>query len=90
MKRSSGPRKKASDLSESVHQQINMYAIAAAAAGEGVLALAQPSEAKIVYTPAHKQLPINSPFYLDLNHDRINDFKFFLGWFTHSGNRLSS
>jgi hypothetical protein len=36
MKRSSGPRKTASDLSESVHQQLNMHAIAAAAAGVGV------------------------------------------------------
>jgi hypothetical protein len=61
MKRSSGPRKTASDLSESVHQQINMYAIAAAAAGVGVLAFAQPSEAKIVYPPAHKQLPSIHP-----------------------------
>jgi hypothetical protein len=83
MKRSSGPRKTA-NLSESIHQQLNMYAIAAAAAGVGV-ALAQPSEAKVVYTPAHKYLPIHRPFYLDLNHDRINDFKFVLDWFTTSG-----
>jgi hypothetical protein len=61
-----------------------MYAIAATAAGVGV-ALAQPSEAKIVYSPAHKHLPIHLPFYLDLNHDRINDFKFVLDWFTTSG-----
>ena len=47
--------------------------------------LAQPSEAKIVYTRAHKHLPIHLPFYLDLYHDRINDFKFVLDWFTTSG-----
>ena len=41
-------RKTASNLSESVHKQLNMYAIAAGAAGVGLLALAQPSEAKIV------------------------------------------
>jgi hypothetical protein len=47
MKRSSGPRKTA-NLSESVHQHLNMYAIAAGAAGVGMLALAPRSEAKIV------------------------------------------
>jgi hypothetical protein len=54
MKHSSGPRKTA-NLSESVHQQLNMYGVAAGAAGVGMLALAQPSEAKIVYTPANVQ-----------------------------------
>jgi hypothetical protein len=49
MKRSSGPRKTA-NFSRSIHQQLNMYALAAGAAGVGVLALAQPAEAKIVYT----------------------------------------
>jgi hypothetical protein len=37
-------------LSESLHHQLNMYAISACAAGVGMLALAQPAEAKIVYT----------------------------------------
>jgi len=51
-----------------------MYALAASAAGVGVLALAQPAEAKIIYTPADESIgPIT---YLDLNHDGINDFKF--------------
>jgi hypothetical protein len=66
-------------LSDSVQRRLNSYALAAGAAGVGVLALAQTTQAKIVYTAAHKQLPINKAFYLDLNHDRINDFKFFLG-----------
>jgi hypothetical protein len=58
MKASPLPRKTA-NLSESIHQQLSMYALAAGAAGVGMLALAQSSEAKIVYTPAHKQLPLN-------------------------------
>jgi hypothetical protein len=47
MKRSSGLRKTA-DLSVSIHQQLNMYALAAGAAGVGVLALAQPSEPQTI------------------------------------------
>ena len=75
MKRSSGPRKIPFNLSESVHQQLNMYAIAAGAAGVGMLALAQSAEAKIVYTPAHIKLAPNHNFLLDLNHDGIKDFE---------------
>jgi hypothetical protein len=51
-----------------------MYALAANAAGLGMLALAQPAEAKIVYTPANVILHRNSVFNLDLNHDGITDF----------------
>jgi hypothetical protein len=73
MKRSHRPRKTA-DLTEPVHHQLNMYAIAAGAAGVGVLALAQPVEAKIVYTPAHRVIGPDSSYLLDLNHDGITDF----------------
>ena len=51
------PPKTPSKLSDSVHHQLSLYALAASAAGVGVLALAQPADAKIVYTPAHKWLP---------------------------------
>ena len=71
MKPSLQPRKKV-NLSDSVHRQLNMYALAASAAGVSLLALAQPVEAKIVYTPAH--VIISKPFPLDLNHDGIVDF----------------
>jgi len=64
----------AAELPDSVHHQLRMYALAASAAGVGVVALAQPAEAKIIYTPADESIgPIT---YLDLNHDGINDFKF--------------
>jgi hypothetical protein len=49
MKRSPRPRKTA-DLSDSVHRQLNLYALAAGAAGVGMLALSQPTEAEIIYT----------------------------------------
>jgi hypothetical protein len=46
MKRSSGPRKTA-NLSDSLHQHLNMYALAASAAEVNMLALARPAEAKL-------------------------------------------
>jgi hypothetical protein len=74
MRRSTGPRKTA-DLSESLHRQLNMYALAAGAAGMGVLALAQRAEAKIVYTPANRKIVANAGLItFDLDHDGVADF----------------
>jgi len=72
-----------SKFSDSLQHQLNMYALAASAAGVGVLALSCPAEAKIVYTRAHIVLPgqSNSWCYLDLNHDGVMDFKFSHGYF---------
>src|SRR3984957_13816249 len=74
MKHASRPMGKIVSLSESVHQRINAYAIAAGAAGVGVLALAQPVEAKIVYTPTHDVIGKNRGYNLDINLDKIADF----------------
>jgi hypothetical protein len=60
-----------SQLPTSLHHRLNAYALAASAAGAGMLALG-PAEARIVYTPAH--VVIGRPFPLDLNHDGIVDF----------------
>jgi hypothetical protein len=66
-----------SQLSESLHQRLNAYTLAASAAGVGVLALAQPAEAKIIYTPTHQVIKPNSMYnVLDLNKDGITDFFF--------------
>jgi hypothetical protein len=62
------------NLPASLHQQLNMYALAASAAGVGMLALAQPAEGRIVYTPAHKQIVPDNTVSLDLNHDGKTDF----------------
>ena len=63
------------DLSSSTHQRLNMYALAAGAAGVSVLALAQPAGAEIVYTPIHKTILGPRGFYgLDLDHDGTIDF----------------
>jgi hypothetical protein len=74
MNPSSRSSKMPAELSASTQQQLNVYAIAAGAAGVGVLALLQPAEAKIVYTPADITISVSLP--LDLNHDGINDFVF--------------
>jgi hypothetical protein len=71
MKRSSQPRV-AVELSKPLTHQLNMYALAAGAAGVGLLALAPLAEAKIVYTPAHAK--ITQLVALDLNHDGSVDF----------------
>jgi hypothetical protein len=77
MQQSLGLRKTASNLPESIHQQLNMYAIAAGAAGVSLLAGAQPADAKIVYTPTNQK--ITSSYNLDLNGDGKTDFTISLG-----------
>jgi hypothetical protein len=72
MKRPSRPRTTA-ELSKSLHQRLNMYALAATAAGVGI-AFAVPAEAKIVYTKTHQVIGFNGIYDLDLNHDRTVDF----------------
>jgi hypothetical protein len=72
---SSGVRpSKTARMSDSIHRQLNMYALAATAAGVGMLALAEPAEAKIVYTPAHEKLTGFVP--IDLNHHGKADMQF--------------
>ena len=75
MKRSLRPRKTAT-LPESIQRQLNMYALAASAAGVGILALSVPAEGAIVYTPAHHRIPKGGSVKLDLNHDGVTDFRF--------------
>ena len=74
MKQSRRVCKTTAKLSKSTHLQLEMYALAASAAGVGVLALAQPAEGKIVYTPTNKQIGPHQEVQLDLNHDDIVDF----------------
>ncbi len=75
-------------LSDSFLHQLNMYALAASAAGVGVLALAKPAEAKIVYTPAHESVSrcthdTNRCPKIDLNHDGVADFIIEMGQSTY-------
>jgi hypothetical protein len=81
MKRSPLPRKTAR-ISDSLHRQLNMYALAAGAAGVGALCFAKPAEARIVYTPAHVAIKANGGlFHIDLNHDGTPDFGLSNTWY---------
>jgi len=73
MKRSPRRQETPAELPESLHQRLNSYALAASVAGGGMLALARSSEAKIVYTPAHRVINPNDSFKLDFNN--FGDFK---------------
>jgi hypothetical protein len=74
MKHSSRKLPKSVQTSDFDHR-LTMYALAASAAGVGVLTAAQPAEGKIVYTKADKQFGNNQSLSIDLNHDGIFDFK---------------
>jgi hypothetical protein len=83
MKASPRPRKTA-NLSDSIHQQLSMYALAASAAGVGTLCFAKPAEARIVYTPAHVAIKVNGGlFQFDLNHDGTPDFGLSNKWYSN-------
>ncbi len=69
-------------LPESFVRNLNLYALGASAAGVGALAMAQPAEAKIIYTPAHVKLIGWTGYPIDLNHDGINDFALSVGYST--------
>lgn len=72
---------KPANLPVSIHKRLHTYAVAAGAAGAGVLALAQPAETEIIYTPANAEIYSNTTYNLDLNRDGTTDFSFInLAW----------
>jgi hypothetical protein len=68
------PARVPSQLSQSLNRRLSAYALAASAAGVGLL-VAQTAEAKIVYTRKHLVLHYGKTF-IDLNHDGLDDFYF--------------
>jgi hypothetical protein len=68
MELSSRSRKTPSVLTNSARRRLDMYALAASAAGIGAIASVQPSEAKVVYTPAHHVIGEGQKYALTLNH----------------------
>jgi hypothetical protein len=82
--------RKAVDLPDSVHRQLNMYAMGASAAGVSVLALGLSANARIVYTPSHRVLHRGHPGLtnLDLNHDGVIDFTFDNLWASSRGSQF--
>jgi hypothetical protein len=71
--RQSPPPRKVAELSDSIRERLNLYALGTSAAGAAVVALASAAEAKIVYTPAH--MPLVGTI-IDLNHDGKGDITF--------------
>jgi hypothetical protein len=61
-------------LSRRLERKLLGYAASASAAGMGMTGLAQPSQAKIVYTPGDETISANQALTLDLNNDGITDF----------------
>lgn len=74
MKKSSESCETPSKHSKSVRQHLNRFAMAAVLAAVGLLSLAWPAEAKVVYTPVNVTISGNGSISLDLNHDGITDF----------------
>jgi|SRR5580704_3000359 hypothetical protein len=68
--------------SKSLSRQTSLYAIAAAAAGVSVLALAKPADAEVVVTKANIPVTSFSGVSLDLNKDGIADFKLFVSFYS--------
>jgi hypothetical protein len=60
-------------LPQPLHSELTLYALAAAAAGVSVLALAPSADAQIVYTPAHEMIGRNGRMSIDFNHDGVTD-----------------
>jgi hypothetical protein len=69
-----GHPRQAAKISSTLQRNLSMYAVAAGAACVQMLALAQLSEAEVVYTPAHVLILQDHKFAIDLNHDGIDDF----------------
>jgi hypothetical protein len=76
MRKPSSRGEGAANLSPSVIHKLNVYALAAGAAGAGLLTSVQAAEAKVVYTPAHVVIHTGSTYDLDLTHDGITNFLF--------------
>jgi hypothetical protein len=83
MSRSSrGPSTK-SYPSDTFTSNLNAYALVAGAAGVSLLAMIQPAEAEVVFTPTNKVLPNNLGLLIDLNHDGTRDFELVEGTFQY-------
>jgi hypothetical protein len=71
-------KRPASHLNARLDKDLLAYATAATVAGVGVLAMAQPAEAKIIYTKANTPIVVDGgAIPLDLNNDGITDFAFY-------------
>jgi hypothetical protein len=75
MKQPSRQSKTSANLSWTLDHRLNLYSLAASAAGVSLLALVSPAQARIVFTAAHIKLTPNHKLAIDLNHDGVKDFE---------------
>jgi hypothetical protein len=74
-KKADGPDRK---ITSDFNRRMNLYSLAAAAAGVSLLALASPAIAEVVVTKANLPIVPLVGVSLDLNHDGTTDFYFSL------------
>jgi len=63
-----------SEVFQFLQTRLNTYALAASAAGVGVLTLAQSTHASVVYTPTHQVIGANGVYNLELTADGTVNF----------------
>jgi hypothetical protein len=61
-------------LNHRLDRKLLAYTAAASTAGIGMMALGQPAQAEIVYTPTHQTVSAGGSVILDLDNDGITDF----------------
>src|ERR1700722_7171475 len=73
-------------LLEGRDRHLNLYALAASAAGVSILALAQSAEASVIVTNTNIAINPGSSVTVDLNNDGAKDFAFAVavGGYDHS------
>jgi hypothetical protein len=74
MAESSLRTRKPARLSTGLQRDLARYAVAASAAGVGVLSLAAPMQAEIIHTKVDRVIAPGQSYSVDLNHDGIVDF----------------
>jgi len=76
MKPNVSPLATCAHSSDQFRERLNMYCRAASAAGVAALALVQPAEGEIVYTPTNVLISVRglNSYALDLNADGTTDF----------------
>jgi hypothetical protein len=68
--------RKPSNLNDRLDKRLLTYMAAAGAAGVSMLAMTQPADAKVIYTPFDGRVMTLDDGRLDLNHDGTPDFGF--------------
>jgi len=66
--------RKATILPSSLRSKLDMYGLAAGAAGLAIAALTSPAQGEVVFTPAHQEIGREGVF-IDLNNDGVQDFQ---------------